>query len=359
MTEKQTVLIVEDTPEHIEILVHALRDDYVLRVALEGESALHQANLEPRPDLILLDIVMPGIDGYAVCEKLKAMPGTRNIPVVFTTARGAEGDEYRGFQVGAADYISKPFNPELVKARVRNHIELKKHRDHLEELVREQIRELELTRNATIFGLGILAEFRDTETGQHIKRTQDYVRLLSTRLRTSPRFRGFFDAETSRLLVSSAPLHDIGKVGVSDLILHKPGPLDAAEFEQMKQHTLYGRNVIDRVEQAMHDTTASAFLRIAKDVTYTHHERWDGSGYHGMRGDEIPVAGRLMALADIYDALISKRVYKQAMPHEDAVRTIVEGDGRTRPEHFDPDVLSAFVELEKDFRIVSETWKDQ
>lgn len=355
---RKTILIVEDTPEHIDILIQCLRDDYVIKVALDGENALNLASADPQPDLILLDVVMPGMDGYMVCSRLKNAEETRDIPIIFTTAMGAEIDEYRGFALGAVDYISKPFSPMLVKARVKTHIELKKHRDSLEELVRDRTHELELTRDATIYGLGILAEFRDTETGLHIRRTQNYVHLLAKHLQRNPKFQDFFDETTIRLLLNSAPLHDIGKVGVPDSILHKAGPLTEDEFTQIKRHTQFGRLVVDRIESGMHDSMASAFLRFAKEVTYTHHEKWDGSGYHGLTGEEIPVSGRLMALADIYDALTSKRVYKPALSHTEAVHIIAEGDGRTMPEHFDPDVLQAFIDLENHFRITSEKLKD-
>ncbi|MFA7240054.1 MAG: HD domain-containing phosphohydrolase [Sulfuricellaceae bacterium] len=357
--DRKTILIVDDTPEHIEILVQCLRLEYATKVALDGENALQLANTDPIPDLILLDVVMPGaMDGYEVCARLKASEKTRDIPVIFTTALGGAQDESHGFALGAVDYISKPFNSTLVKARIKTHIELKSYRDSLEVQVRERTRELALTQDATIYGLGILAEFRDTETGMHIKRTQTYVGLLARHLQNNPKFRGFFDESTIRLLVNSAPLHDIGKVGVPDNILRKPGPLTTEEFAQIKKHTTFGRGVVDRIEAGMHDKTASGFLHFAKEVTYTHHECWNGNGYHGLKGEEIPVSGRLMAVADIYDALTSKRVYKAALSHEEAFRIITEGDGRTLPVHFDPEVLQAFIDIGEDFRVVSEKWRD-
>jgi putative two-component system response regulator len=224
--------------------------------------------------------------------------------------------------------------------------------------VRERTRELALTQDATIFGLGILAEFRDTETGMHIKRTQTYVGLLARHLQGNPKFSGYFDETTIRLLVNSAPLHDIGKVGVPDNILRKPGPLTTKEFAQIKKHTALGRGVVEHIQAGMHDEVASAFLHFAKEVTYTHHECWNGNGYHGLKGEEIPISGRLMAVADVYDALTSKRVYKAAIPHDESMRIILEGDGRTLPEHFDPEVLQAFIDLGEDFRAVSEKWQD-
>jgi len=358
--ERKTILIVEDTPEHIGILVQCLRDEYATKVALDGELALQMVTTHPRPDLILLDVIMPGtLDGYMVCSRLKASKKTRDIPVIFTTALGSVRDESLGFELGAVDYISKPFNPTLVKARIKTHLELKEYRDSLEVQVRERTRELALTQDATIYGLGILAEFRDTETGMHIKRTQAYVELLSRHLQGNPKFRGYFDETTIRLLVNSAPLHDIGKVGVPDNILRKAGALSSEEYEQIKKHTVFGRDVVNQIEAGMHDEMASSFLHFAKEVTYTHHECWNGNGYHMLKGDEIPVSGRLMALADVYDALTSKRVYKPALPHDEAFRIMTEGDGRTLPVHFDPEVLQAFVDLKEDFRAISEKWQDQ
>ncbi len=359
-TNRKTILIVEDTPEYIDILVECLHDKYAIKVALDGENALRLANSEPRPDLILLDVIMPGVlDGYRVCACLKGGDLTRDIPVIFTTSLGSAQEESHGFELGAVDYVSKPFNPALVRARIKTHLELKRYRDSLEEQVRERTRELALTQDAAIYGLGILAEFRDTETGMHIKRTQAYVALLARRLQDNPKFRGFFDENTIRLLVNSAPLHDIGKVGVPDNILRKAGPLSSDEFAHIKKHTTFGRGVVDRIEAGIHDETASAFLHFAKEVTYTHHEYWNGTGYHGMKGEEIPVSGRLMAIADIYDALTSKRVYKPTFPHDKAFQIITEGDGRTLPEHFDPAVLQAFIDLREDFQTVSEKWQDQ
>jgi len=357
--DRKTILIVEDTPEHIEILVHCLREEYATQVALGGELALQIINTDPMPDLILLDVIMPGtIDGHMVCSRLKASKRTRDIPIIFTTALGAVHDESLGFELGAVDYISKPFNTTLVRARIKNHIELKGLRDTLEAQVHERTRELALTQDAAIYGLGILAEFRDTETGMHIKRTQTYVGLLARHLQANPKFSGYFDETTIRLLVNSAPLHDIGKVGVPDNILRKPSSLTAEEFALIKKHTTFGRGVVDQIEEAMHDKMASEFLHFAKEVTYTHHECWNGNGYHGLKGEEIPVSGRLMALADVYDALTSKRVYKSALPHEEALHIIIKGDGRTLPEHFDPEVLQAFIDLGEAFRAVSEKWQD-
>jgi putative two-component system response regulator len=356
--KRRKVLIVDDTPENIQVLMNLLRDEYAIVVATNGERALHLATAQPVPDIILLDVLMPGMDGYEVCTRLKRDPRTESIPVIFVTGLSDHADEQRGLDLGAVDYIHKPFTPTLVKARLRNHLELKTHRDHLEELVHERTRELILTQDAAIFGLGILAEYRDIETGEHIRRTRHYVRLMAERLKDHQRFKGYFDRNTLRLLFNSAPLHDIGKVGVPDSVLQKPAPLTEIEFETMKQHTVFGREIISRIETGMSDNAASAFLRFAEELAYTHHERWDGSGYHGQKGDQIPVSGRLMALADVYDALTSLRVYKPSYTHEQAIRIITCGDGRTSPEHFDPFVLQAFLDLEEDVKMICLSYRE-
>ena len=341
-----TVMIVDDTETNIDILVEALGSDFDLRVAMDGETALEAVADEP-PDLILLDIMMPGMDGYEVCSRLKASPRTRDIPIVFLTAMTEEQDEARGLELGAVDYITKPFSPALVKARVRNQLELKRYRDHLEDLVRERTRQLVITQDVTLQSMGTLAEYRDPETGGHIRRTQLYVRMLAEHLMDHPKFRDRLDDTAIELLVKSAPLHDIGKVGVRDNILLKPGELTEEEFEEMKRHTVYGRDAILVSEKKL---GRDSFLSVAREIAYTHQEKWDGTGYpQGLKGDEIPLFGRLMAVADVYDALISKRVYKPPYPHDTAVAMIQEGRG----SHFDPDIVDAFMDLADEFRKIA------
>ncbi|MFC1857029.1 two-component system response regulator [Thermodesulfobacteriota bacterium] len=354
-TGKQKVLIVDDTPENIQILMETLKGEYAIVAAINGQKALQMAVVDPIPDLILLDIMMPGLDGYQVCEKLKADDKTKNIPVIFVTAMTEEGDEQKGLDLGAVDYITKPIRPGLVKSRVRNHIELKRHRDQLEELVREKTAELVQTQDATINSLATLAEYRDPETGGHIKRTQNFVKALSIKLKDHPSFSGFFDDETIDQLFKSAPLHDVGKVGVPDGILLKPGKLTDEEFEEMKNHTQYGHDTIFRVELELGGDIGTSFLRFAREIANTHQEKWDGSGYpQGLKEGEIPISGRLMALADVYDALISRRVYKPPFTHSKAVAIITEGKG----QHFDPDMVDAFVEIHEEFRQIAIEYAD-
>ena len=356
---KGTVLIVDDTPANLQLLESILQErGYAVRAAISGQMALRAARIQA-PDLILLDINMPEMNGFQVCHTLKADPQFEGIPVIFVSAAVDTADKLRAFEEGGVDYVTKPFQPLEVLARVATHLELKRHRDNLEGMVQERTRELQLTKDAVIYGLGILAEYRDPETGLHIKRTQLYVKLLAEHLRHHPRFQGYFDDTTIRQLYHSAPLHDIGKVGVPDTILLKPGPLTESEFAQMRRHTTYGREVIDRIAAGMHDDTASSFLGLAGDCAYSHHECWDGKGYNGLAGEAIPVAGRLMALADVYDALTSKRVYKPAYSHERTFEIITRGDGRTVPEQFDPAVLQAFVELQGTFKQISDAYRDE
>ncbi|MDH3349764.1 MAG: response regulator [Desulfobulbaceae bacterium] len=348
---KSTILIVEDTEMNIDILIEALGDDYLVRVAMDGESALKNI-ASYIPDLILLDIMMPGMDGYEVLRRLKKDAKTSKIPVIFITAMSGKHDEAKGLALGAIDYITKPFNPELVKARVANHLMLKNYQDNLEMIIEERTRELRMTQDVIIHSMGVLAEYRDPETGGHIKRTQNYVRALALQVENHVRFKELLDPEIIQVLYKCAPLHDIGKVAISDNILLKPGKLTGEEFEEMKKHSVYGRDVIMLCEKEIPGTS---FLKYACEIAYTHHEKWDGSGYpQGLMGDGIPLSGRLMAIADVYDALISKRVYKPPFPHSKAVTIIKDGRGK----HFDPDMVDAFLEIEGKFRQIALQFAD-
>ena len=346
------VLLVDDNTTNLQLLHETLDGlGYKLLIAKNGRTALNIAQ-KAQPSLILLDIMMPEIDGYEVCQRLKSDKKTAHIPVIFITALADDEDEAKGLGLGAVDYITKPINPELVRARVHNHLELKRHQDHLERLVEERTRRLALTQAVTIESLATLAEYRDPETGGHIKRTQNYVKALAVKLKNHPHYREELNDDIVELLYLSAPLHDLGKVGVRDNVLLKPGKLNDEEFEEMKKHTIYGEEALRITEQKLGEDT---FLQYAREIAYTHQEKWDGSGYpRGLKGDEIPIPGRLMALADVYDALISKRVYKPPLPHEKAVEIIVEGKGK----HFDPDIVDAFLELEDTFRNIALTFAD-
>lgn len=344
-TSKPVILIVDDNPDNLALLGDLLRPDYQVRVANSGPRGLRLAYLEPLPDLILLDVMMPGMDGHEVLERLQANPRSRDIPVIFVTALDREQDQVGGFELGAVDYITKPIMPPVLQARVRTHLELKQARDQLadqnawlETEVNRRMGENDRIQLVSVRALAHLAEIRDPETGNHILRTQGYVRELAMRLRDHPRFSEVIDNRYIELLTRSAPLHDIGKVGIPDNILLKPGPLDSEEWTVMQTHAALGAMAIERAERDIEEDVD--FLALAKEIAHWHHERWDGSGYpDGLKGAAIPLSARLMSVADVFDALISARVYKAAMPPEDARAIILEGRGT----QFDPDVVDAFV----------------
>lgn len=346
-----TILIVDDTPENLAVLSGLLSPSYRVRAVNSGVRALQAAAREPRPSLILLDVMMPELDGYQVIERLRAEPTTAGIPVIFVTALERSADEERGLALGAVDYITKPIKPAIVLARVKTHLELKAARDllhdrnrTLENEVARRMAENARIQDVTIRALARLAEVRDAETGKHLRRTQGYVRTLAEELRAHPRFAAFLTPHTVELLAKSAPLHDLGKVGIPDQILLKTTALTSDEWRIMRTHCRLGYLAL---EQAEGDTEKPLeFLRMAKEIILHHHEKWDGSGYpEGLAGDAIPIAARLMALADVFDALIMKRVYKPAYAIESAVR-IIE---KERGGHFDPDVVDAFLARLDDF----------
>ena len=340
-----TILIVDDVPENLVVLDDILRPEYRVRAANSGEGALAIAASEPRPDLVLLDVMMPDMDGYEVFEHLRADPATNDIPVIFVTALDSAEGELRGLDAGAVDYITKPISPPMLLARVRNHLELKHARDQLAEQntwleseVERRMAENDLTQLVSIRALAHLAETRDPETGNHILRTQAYVQVMGRALQHHPRFRDKLSDHYIDLLTRSAPLHDIGKVGIPDAILLKPGPLDKEEWAIMRTHAKLGADAIRLAEQDV--DMPVEFLDLAKEIAHWHHEKWDGSGYpDGLAGDAIPVSARLMALADVFDALSSRRVYKGPMSFDEARTSIAEGRG----SHFDPDVTDAFL----------------
>jgi len=357
---KPTVLIVDDSAENLTLMHGLLKERYRTRMAPDGERALQILAIHPLPDLVLLDIVMPGIGGFEVCRRIKSDPRTEHVPVIFLTSKADVEDEQQGFDVGAVDYIVKPFSAPIVLARVETHLKLKSVADFLkdqnaflEKEVARRTREVQMIQDVTILAMASLAETRDNETGNHIRRTQHYVRALARRLKPHPRFRPILDDATIELLYKSAPLHDIGKVGIPDRILLKPGKLTPEEFEVMKTHTLLGRNAIAAAEKIL--DVPSSFLRLAREIAHYHQEKWDGSGYpEGLAGDDIPVSARLMAVADVYDALISRRVYKPPFPHEESVRILAAGRGK----HFDPDMIDACLEIEGEFAEIAARYSD-
>jgi len=362
MTTKATatLLLIDDSAENLGVLCELLRPQYRVLAATSGARGLRVANSLPKPDLILLDVMMPDMDGYEVLARLRDMPASRDIPVVFLTAMSFAGDEAHGLLLGASDYITKPINPTLLQARVRTQLEAKQARDWLKDRnacleaeVAKRMAENDLTQRVSIGALAHLAETRDPETGNHLLRTQGYMQRLAMELRQHPRFAGTLSERYIDLLTRSAPLHDIGKVGIPDHILLKPGRLTSDEMSIMQNHAKLGSDAIERAERDIE--VPLAFLSVAKEIAHWHHEKWDGSGYpDGLAGDAIPLSARLMAAADVFVALISVRVYKPAMSYAGARDIIAAGRGK----HFDPDVTDAFLAGFDHFIAIAEQYID-
>lgn len=357
---RYTVLVIDDSPEILGIINELLKNDYQLKAANCGKKGLRLAVTDPIPDIILLDILMPDVSGLEVCKSLKSNPSTQDIPVVFLTGMNNELDEEAGLALGAVDYIAKPISGPILRARVKTHLEMKRSSDFIRDKnvflvgeVSKRAKELEFIQDVTILALGSLAETRDNETGNHLRRTQQYVRMLAEKLQRHPRFSLKLTRVNIELIHKSAPLHDIGKVGIPDHILLKPGKLTHEEFEIMKTHAVIGKEAIQRAERQMGRT--APFLDFAKEIAGSHQEKWDGSGYpEGLAGDDIPISARLMAVADVYDALVSERPYKRPFSHDDACKMIIEGKGK----HFDPDVVDAFLTLQEQFKSISTEFSD-
>jgi putative two-component system response regulator len=370
-----TVLVVDDMPDNLRLMSDLLKDVYNVKVSRSGETAIDIVNSNIQPDLILLDIMMPEMDGYEVCSHLKSNPKTEKIPVIFLSSKNEVSDERKGFELGAVDYITKPISPSIVLSRIKTHLEMKKLHDmlrdennimkkmqdflrdqnnFLESEIKSRTLEIIAIQDVTIHAMASLAETRDSDTGNHIRRTQFYVKVLAEKIRNHYRFSSFLnDDKVIEMLFKSAPLHDIGKVGIPDKILLKPGKFEPYEFEIMKTHTTLGRDAILQAEREL--GIEVPFLKYAKEIAYYHQEKWDGSGYpEGLAGDSIPISARLMSLADVYDALISRRVYKDGMSHEKAVKIIADGKGT----HFDPDIVEAFLVLQDEFKTIAARYAD-
>lgn len=354
------ILVVDDNPDNMTVVSDLLAPNYMVLVANSGPRALQILEQEPKPDLILLDIMMPEMDGYAVIALLKAHPRTKDIPVIFLTAMDSTHDEEKGLELGAVDYITKPIRPLILLARVRSQLELKHARDflsnqnlYLEAEVARRMKENELVQDVSIRALARLAEIRDQETGFHILRTSLYVKTLAQILQKNPKYASSLPDNTITLLAKSAPLHDIGKVGIPDQILRKPGKLTPEEWVIMKTHAQLGAQAIELAEKDAE--TSLDFLSLAKEIAHWHHEKWDGSGYpDGLRWSDIPLSAKLMALADVFDALVSKRVYKEAFGYDEARKIIEDGRGN----HFDPDLVDAFLSNYEKFVEIASVHKD-
>ena len=337
---KQSILVVDDSPENITILSDVLSHDYRIRVATSGEKALKIVYSDEPPDLILLDIMMPGLSGLEICRRLKANPDRRRIPIIFVTAMSSTEDEQRGLELGAVDYITKPISPPIVKARVRTHLALYDQSRELERMVRQRTAELMTTRQQIIRRLGRAAEFKDNETGNHVLRMSHYARLIAEA-------HGLGD-EAASIIFNTAPMHDIGKIGIPDAILLKPGKLNAEEWKIMHQHPIMGAEIIGK-----HD---NELLETARIIALSHHEKWDGSGYpRQLKGEEIPLEGRIVAIADVFDALVSVRPYKPAFALDDALRLMGEQTGKP----FDPTLMEAFRKSLPEILRIKEIYADE
>ncbi len=343
MTEKHRILIVDDSHINLLILTDLLQYKYNVSAATNAQEALQIAIGTPRPALILLDIMMPEVDGYEVCRQLKANRYTRDIPVLFITAMSETEDEVKGFALGAADYISKPFSSAIVLARVENHINLHLHQENLEYQVSKKTKQLRNGYIDTIYRLTLASEFKDEDTGAHIKRISYYTKEMALKMG--------MDTEFTESIFYASPMHDIGKVGIPDSILLKEGPLDEEEWVIMRTHASLGAQILRGSE--------SPYLKMAVDIANYHHERWDGLGYPcGLKKQEIPITARIMNITDQYDALRSKRPYKPAFDHHKSYSIICNGDGRTKPEHFDPEILDIFKKMSSIFCDIYETYQD-
>ncbi|MAQ49649.1 MAG: two-component system response regulator [Pseudomonas sp.] len=323
---RPSILLVDDEPANLHVLKHILQDDYRLLFARDGERALELASSE-HPQLILLDVMMPGTTGHEVCTRLKADPRTEAIPVIFVTALANPEDEALGFELGAVDYISKPVSAPIVRARVRTHLSL----------VRAEV--LRQTRLNIVQALGMAAEYKDNETGLHVIRMSHFSRIIA--------LEAGFSAEDAEELLHAAPMHDVGKIGIPDAILQKPGKLDADEWAIMQQHPDIGARIIGEHDASM--------LQMARRIALGHHEKWDGSGYPaGLAGTDIPVEARIIAIADVFDALTSVRPYKRAWSVDEAVALIREQSGK----HFDPHLVNCFLARLDEIIEVRDRWAE-
>jgi len=336
--EKPRLLIVDDVPSNLDVLREVLGGRYALQLATSGGRALELAQAAA-PDLVLLDIMMPGMDGYAVCRRLKAQEATRRVPVIFVTAMQEIEDEARGFECGCVDYIIKPVSPPLVLARIDTHLKLYRQEQHLHALVRERTAEVEKTRLELIRRLGRAAEYKDDESGLHVIRMSHYARLLA--------LAAGMGEEQAETVFLAAPLHDIGKIGIADAILRKAEPLSEEEDRRMREHTAIGAAIIGRHDHPL--------LETARVVALTHHERWDGEGYpRRLTAEQIPLAGRIVAIADVFDTLTSERPYKKEWPVEQARAYLLEQAGR----RFDPMLVDRFIEILPEVLKVRDAYSD-
>lgn len=356
---RKTILVVDDTPANVVILANLLKSDYIVKIASNGKKALEIIFKTP-PDLILLDVMMPEMDGWETCALIKKSSAVSHIPIIFLTAKSSIDDEEYGLQLGAVDFISKPFSPQIVLARVKTHLQNKEYQDFLQnqsdwlrDEVAHKVAHINQLHDASMMVMISLVEFRDENTGWHIRRTQKFVEILARHLVDLPEFSPILSEEYIQNLNKSAPLHDIGKIAIPDAILLKPGKLELHEIEIMKSHALQGENMLKKAQRYME--IEPGFLETAVEIAGGHHEKWDGTGYpRGLKATDIPLSARLMAVADVYDALTTVRAYKKAYSHEQAYDMIVNSS----KTHFDPIVVEAFRATEEAFKSVAFEYRD-
>ncbi|MDB1124005.1 HD domain-containing phosphohydrolase [Vibrio algarum] len=340
MSDKPIVLLVDDTPGNLDVLIGVLNRHYQTRIAINGPLAIKLAQMQPQPDIILLDIMMPDMDGYQVCEILKSNPATSQIPIIFVTAKISPEDEIKGLELGAADYLTKPITPAIAQQRIKTQLSLYDQKRSLYEKVLEQTKEINHSKLETIHSLGRAAEYKDNETGMHVMRMSRYCHVLALAVGMSQE-----DADTLR---DAAPMHDVGKIGIPDSVLLKPGKLDREEWSTMQTHVEIGVSILGQYSD-------SKLMLMAIDVAQNHHEKWDGSGYpKGIKEQEIPITGRIAAVADVFDALTSERPYKEAWPVEKAVNLLTEERGK----HFDPQIVDLFIENLDEMLDIKSQFKD-
>jgi len=339
------ILIVDDDFINRMILREILQDDYQIIEAASGAETFHILFEEKiLPTVVLLDIIMPDIDGFQVLEKIKLHNETKNIPVLFITAADSDETESRGLKTGAADYVTKPFNHDVVRARVDNHINLARYQHGLEQLVVKKAAEVTKTYEQTLEVLATIIEYRNLESGAHIRRTTLLTEALVDKMFAVEKFRSALLAENIHSLIKASALHDIGKIGIPDSVLLKPGKLTNEEFDQMKTHTTVGSEIIDSIAATLPDN--DLYLKYARDICHYHHERWDGNGYPmGLKGEDIPLSARIISIVDVYDALVNPRCYKPAYSHEVSLGIIMEGCGT----QFDPDIIDILPSISETF----------
>ncbi|MGF1695134.1 two-component system response regulator [Vibrio lamellibrachiae] len=340
MSERATLLIVDDTAENLDVLTGLFKNTYQVKAAKSGKIAIKLAQMSPQPDLILLDIMMPDLDGYEVCRVLKSQPNTAHIPIIFVTAKISPEDEIKGLSLGAVDYITKPITPAVAIQRVQTQLSLYNQKLALYLKVKEQTSEINHSKIEMVKRLGRAAEYKDNETGMHVLRMSHYCHVLALACGMS--------LEDADVLREAAPMHDIGKIGIPDHVLLKPGKLDAEEWQVMKTHVDIGVDILG-------DTAGSRLLEMAVDVAQSHHEKWDGSGYPiGLSGDNIPLVARIAAVADVFDALTSERPYKQAWSVERTLTLLREEKG----QHFDPSLVDLFLDNLDEIIEIKNRFKD-